>query len=69
VPFPGAAVPQENRNILLINLNAKSDFEKGDFGRVAGHTVTRTERAEKGRGIVIATQDVKAGMNAWFETQ
>jgi hypothetical protein len=54
---------------LLINLNAKSDFEKGDLGRVAGHTVTRTGSTEKGRGIVMATQDVKAGMNAWFETQ
>ena len=54
---------------MLINLNAKSDFQKGDIGRVSGHAVTKTAGGVTGTSVVVATQDVKKGMNGWFETQ
>lgn len=54
---------------MLINLNAKSDFLIGDKGRVSGHTVMKVGSAERGVGIVVATQNVETGMNGWFETQ
>ena len=54
---------------MLINLNAKSDFLIGEKGRVAGHTVMKVGSAERGAGIVIATQNIETGMNGWFETQ
>ena len=51
-----------------VNLHAKTDFEKGDVGRVYGHTVVKAEADEKGEGMVTALQDVRAGDNGWFET-
>lgn len=54
---------------MIINLHAKSDFEKGDMGRVSGHAVTKVEGPQKGASLVAAMQDVKAGMNGWFETR
>ena len=52
-----------------LNLHAKSDFEKGDRGRIHGHTVVKADAAAKGEGIVTALQDVRAGGNGWFEVQ
>lgn len=50
------------------NLNAVSDFEKGDKGRVSGYRVTRVAVADQaGMTLVTALQDVKAGMNGWFD--
>jgi hypothetical protein len=54
---------------MTINLHAKSDFDKGDVGRVSGHTVTKTSGFEKGASLVTALQNVSAGRNGWFETK
>jgi hypothetical protein len=54
---------------MTINLHAKSDFDKGDVGRVSGHAVTKTAGFEKGLSLVIALQNVRAGTNGWFETK
>lgn len=62
-------VDRETDILMLINLNAKSDFRIGDKGRVSGHTVMKVGSAERGVGIVVATQNVEMGMNGWFETQ
>ena len=65
---PARPLPNTKQEKMLktVNLHAKSDFEKGDLGRVSGHVVTKTE-AESGLALVIALQDVKAGTNGWFE--
>jgi hypothetical protein len=52
---------------MTLNLHAKTDFQKGDVGRVAGHLVTKTDAASGGGALVTALQDVKAGTNGWFE--
>ena len=55
---------------MTINLHAKSDFDKGDVGRVTGHQVTKVDGVEKGRSsLVTALQAVRAGENGWFETK
>jgi len=54
--------------VKTVNLHAKTDFEKGDVGRVYGHTVVKAEADVKGEGMVTALQDVRAGDNGWFET-
>jgi len=50
-----------------INLHARTDFEKGDIGRVSGHAATKVDPALKADGLVIALHDVRAGSNGWFE--
>jgi hypothetical protein len=50
-----------------INLHARTDFEKGDIGRVSGHAATKVDPALKADGLVIALHDVRAGTNGWFE--
>jgi hypothetical protein len=52
---------------MATNLVAKHDFNKGDVGRVNGYTVVKTDAADKGATVVVALQDVKAGLNGWFE--
>ena len=52
---------------MTINLQAVTDFEKGDVGRVTGHRVTKVDHTAIAAGLVIALQDVKAGSNGWFE--
>jgi hypothetical protein len=52
---------------MVKNLNAKTDFNKGDVGRVYGHRVIKTDASDNGESVVVALQDVKAGMNGWFE--
>ena len=52
---------------MTINLHAVSDFEKGDVGRVTGHTVTKADHGTLAEGFVVALQSVKAGTNGWFE--
>ena len=54
---------------MTINLHAVSDFEKGDVGRVTGHTVTKTDHGALADGFVVALQSVKAGSNGWFESK
>ena len=54
---------------MTINLHAVSDFEKGDVGRVTGHTVTKTDHGAPTDGFVVALQSVKAGSNGWFESK
>jgi hypothetical protein len=51
------------------NLHAKDDFEKGDLGYVRGHLVSKAtgSDAPAGSTTVTALQDVRAGMNGWFE--
>jgi hypothetical protein len=53
------------------NLQAREDFEKGDVGRATGYQVSRATQAGTPTGscLVTALQDVKAGMNGWFEDQ
>jgi hypothetical protein len=52
---------------MTVNLHARTDFEKGDVGRVAGHVVSKVDDVSTGEGLVIALQSVKAGANGWFE--
>jgi hypothetical protein len=54
---------------MTVNLHARDDFEKGDIGYAIGHRVSRaTEpRTPPGSTVVTALQDVKAGMNGWFD--
>jgi hypothetical protein len=52
---------------MTINLHAVTDFEKGDVGRVNGHTVVRVDQTALTDGLVVALQSVKAGSNGWFE--
>ena len=52
---------------MTINLQAKTDFVKGDVGRVFGHTVVKRDGAGTGPDLVVALQDVKAGSSGWFE--
>ena len=52
---------------MTINLHAVSDFEKGDLGRVNGHTVIKVDHGAPADGSVVALQSVKAGTNGWFE--
>ena len=52
---------------MTVNLHAVSDFEKGDVGRVTGHSVTKTDHGALEDGFVVALQSVKAGTNGWFE--
>ena len=52
---------------MTINLQAVTDFEKGDVGRVTGHRVTRVDQPALAEGLVVALQDVRAGSNGWFE--
>ena len=52
---------------MTINLHAVSDFEKGDLGRVNGHTVVKADHGALADGFVVALQSVKAGTNGWFE--
>jgi hypothetical protein len=52
---------------MTINLHAKTDFEKGDVGRVTGHTVVKIVHHEAAGGFVVALQSVSAGTNGWFE--
>jgi hypothetical protein len=54
---------------VTINLHAKSDFDKGDVGRVTGHQVTKVDGLEKGSSLVTALQAIRAGENGWFETK
>ena len=52
---------------MTINLHAVSNFEKGDVGRVNGHTVTKAAHGALADGFVVALQSVKAGTNGWFQ--
>ena len=52
---------------MTVNLQAVTDFEKGDLGRVTGHRVTKVEEPTVAEGLVVALQDVRAGSNGWFE--
>jgi rhodanese-related sulfurtransferase len=54
---------------MIVNLHARDAFEKGDIGCATGHRVSRATESEtpKGSNLVTALQDVKAGMNGWFE--
>lgn len=53
---------------MTLNLHARESFEKGDLGRATGHTVSKPGGVESnGSFLVTALQDVKAGMNGWFE--
>lgn len=52
---------------MAINLHAKTDFDKGDVGRVAGHAASKVAAVSTGAGLVIALQDIKAGANGWFD--
>jgi hypothetical protein len=54
---------------VTINLHAKSNFDKGDVGRVTGHEVTKVHGFERGSSLVTALQAVRAGENGWFETK
>ena len=50
------------------NLHARDDFQKGDLGYNWGHLVSKTPAAALiTTRNVTALQDVKAGMNGWFE--
>ncbi len=54
---------------MVRNLHARDDFEKGDVGYVRGHLVSKVSGfvTPLGSNPVTALQDVKAGMNGWFE--
>ena len=52
---------------MTINLQAVTDFEKGDVGRVNGHRVTKIDHTALVEGLVVALQDVRAGSHGWFE--
>jgi hypothetical protein len=52
---------------VTINLHAKSDFSKGDKGRVSGHAVWKTDADDMSPLVVTALQDVMSGANGWFE--
>ena len=52
---------------MAINLHAKTDFDKGDLGRVTGHEASKVEALTTGAGLVVALQDIKAGANGWFD--
>ncbi len=52
---------------MTINLQAVTNFDKGDVGQVIGHRVTKVDLPEQTAGVVIALQDVRAGSNGWFE--
>ena len=52
---------------MTVNLQAVTDFEKGDLGRVTGHRVTKVDEPTVAEGLVVALQDVRAGSNGWFE--
>lgn len=54
---------------MTINLHAKTEFEKGDLGRVTGHTAIKIDAVEPGVSYVVALQYVRAGTNGWFETR
>ena len=70
IPHTRGSIPKNpGRQVKTVNLHAKSDFEKGDRGRIQGHTVVKADTAAKGEGIVTALQDVRAGGNGWFEVQ
>jgi len=58
---------QKKEHLKTVNLHAKSNFEKGDVGRVQGHAVVKINATDKGAGIVTALQDIRAGSNGWFE--
>jgi hypothetical protein len=51
------------------NLHARDDFNKGDIGYVRGHVVTKATGSvvPAGSSAVTALQDVRAGMNGWFD--
>jgi hypothetical protein len=47
------------------NLHARDDFEQGDIGYVRGHLVSKAPtRGDSRHGSL---QNVKAGMNGWFD--
>lgn len=54
---------------MTVNLHARDDFEKGDIGYAIGHRVSRATEptTPPGSNVVTALQDVKAGMNGWFD--
>lgn len=52
---------------MTINLHAVTNFEKGDMGRVNGHSVIKVDQPALADGLVVALQSVKAGTNGWFE--
>ncbi len=54
---------------MTVNLHARDDFEKGDISYAIGHRGSRaTEpRTLHESNVVAALQDVKAGMNGWFD--
>jgi hypothetical protein len=54
---------------MTINLHAVNNFEKGDVGRISGHTAIKTDPNVNSVGSVVALHDVKAGTNGWFEKQ
>jgi hypothetical protein len=56
---------------MIVNLNARDDFAKGDRGYVIGHQAFKTTglRPPNASRLVTALQDVKAGANAWFDDQ
>lgn len=58
---------QEAPAFMTVNLHAKTDFQKGDLGRVAGHVVVRVETPLAGEQYVVALQEVSAGSHGWFE--
>jgi hypothetical protein len=53
------------------NLHARDDFEKGDVGYVRGYLVIKATASWPPMGVspVTALQNVRAGMNGWFEEQ
>ncbi len=68
--FAGGSQPQRvdsNLAAMTVNLHTKTDFQKGDLGRVAGHVVTRVETPVPGEHYVVALQDIAAGSHGWFE--
>lgn len=52
---------------MAINLHAKTDFDKGDVGRVTGHSASKVDAVATGEGLVVALQAIRAGANGWFE--
>lgn len=52
---------------MTVNLHAKTDFQKGDLGRVAGHVVTRVDTPVVGEHYAVALQDISAGSHGWFD--
>ncbi len=53
--------------MATINLHARTDFKKGDAGRVSGHIVARVDGPKQGERLAVALQDIKAGENGWFD--